>query len=46
MNASDEASRSCWMEALPDVDGPPLSGEARFDLTRATGRSSRPTAAC
>jgi glycine/D-amino acid oxidase-like deaminating enzyme/nitrite reductase/ring-hydroxylating ferredoxin subunit len=32
MNVADEASRSCWMEALPEVAAPPLTGEAQCDL--------------
>lgn len=27
MNVSDERSRSCWMDDLPDVDAPPLTRE-------------------
>src|SRR5688572_11881803 len=32
MNASDEASKSPWMEAMPNVPAPPLTGEAQCDL--------------
>ena len=32
MNVADEASRSCWMEALPQVAAPPLTGEVQCDL--------------
>ena len=32
MNVSDEASRSPWMEAMPAVTAPPLTGEAACDL--------------
>lgn len=32
MNVSDEASRSCWMDQMPTVSAPPLTGEARCDL--------------
>lgn len=32
MNVSDEASRSCWMDHLPEVAAPPLAGEASCDL--------------
>ena len=32
MNVSDEASRSCWMEHMPQVAAPPLTGEAACDL--------------
>lgn len=32
MNAADEASRSCWMESLPAVDAPLLTGQAECDL--------------
>ena len=32
MNVADEASRSCWMEAMPQVAGPPLTGNAECDL--------------
>ena len=32
MNVADEASRSPWMEAMPQVAAPPLAGEAECDL--------------
>jgi glycine/D-amino acid oxidase-like deaminating enzyme/nitrite reductase/ring-hydroxylating ferredoxin subunit len=32
MNGADEASRSCWMETLPQVAAPPLTAEASCDL--------------
>lgn len=32
MNVAEEASRSCWMESMPDVAAPPLTGEASCDL--------------
>lgn len=32
MNGADEASRSCWMEAMPAVTAPPLGGKAECDL--------------
>jgi len=32
MNVADEASRSCWMDALPQVAAPPLAGETECDL--------------
>jgi hypothetical protein len=32
VNVADEASRSCWMEAMPAVDAPPLAGEAQCEL--------------
>ena len=32
MNVADEASRSCWMDAMPEVVAPPLSGEEQCDL--------------
>ena len=32
MNVADEASRSCWMEAMPAVAAPPLTGQASCDL--------------
>ena len=32
MNVADEASRSCWADAMPKVAAPPLSGEAQCDL--------------
>ena len=32
MNVADEASRSCWMEAMPQIAAPPLTGQASCDL--------------
>lgn len=32
MNVADEASRSCWMHAMPEVAAPPLTGKAECDL--------------
>ena len=32
MNVADEASRSCWMEQMPEVAAPPLNGDAECDL--------------
>ena len=32
MNVSDEASQSPWMEAMPAVPAPPLTGEAECDV--------------
>jgi glycine/D-amino acid oxidase-like deaminating enzyme/nitrite reductase/ring-hydroxylating ferredoxin subunit len=32
MNVADEASRSCWMDAMPEVAAPPLAGKAECDL--------------
>ena len=32
MNVADEASRSCWMDAMPEVAAPPLTGKAECDL--------------
>jgi glycine/D-amino acid oxidase-like deaminating enzyme/nitrite reductase/ring-hydroxylating ferredoxin subunit len=32
MNVADEASRSCWMDDMPEVAAPPLTGEAECDL--------------
>src|SRR5688572_4353891 len=32
MNVADEASRSCWMDAMPEVAAPPLIDEAQCDL--------------
>ena len=32
MNVADEASRSCWMDAMPELAAPPLEGNAQCDL--------------
>ena len=32
MNVADQASRSCWMDAMPEVAAPPLTGKAECDL--------------
>ena len=32
MNVGDEYSRSCWMDELPDIDAPPLTGDAECDV--------------
>jgi hypothetical protein len=32
MNVADGASRSCWMDQMPQVDAPPLTGAADCDL--------------
>ena len=32
MNVADEASRSCWIDAMPQVAAPPLTGKTQCDL--------------
>ena len=32
MNVSDEFSRSCWMNELPDVDAPELTRDHECDV--------------
>jgi glycine/D-amino acid oxidase-like deaminating enzyme/nitrite reductase/ring-hydroxylating ferredoxin subunit len=32
MNAGDEQSKSCWMEELPQVEAPPLTGDDQCDV--------------